>query len=365
MRIAINLLPYTSYQGIETYTKNLINGMLALDAGHEIILITHRETPGFFDFGDRVTRIVVPLKKINKATIALYQQTALYWLLFRLRPEVLLSTSPASPYFYWKNVITFHDCAYDRYKEFANLPSKLYFQSMYIAARFFAKKIVTISHFSKRELMDVYKIPEKKIAVVLEGPPALPEVDETFVAQTKTAFNIDDRYFFYVGNSRPRKNLPGLLRAFAVFAKKNPDVQLVLAGKIDNRFEDIDAMIAALGLQEHVLRVGFITDEQKVALYKGAISLVFPSFYEGFGLPVLEAQSLGVPVLTSRTSSLPEVGGDSVLYVDPESQKSLVQGLTQMAGSKTLREKLMKKGYQNCKRFSWEKAAAESIVAMR
>ncbi|PIQ67462.1 hypothetical protein COY25_04615 [Candidatus Uhrbacteria bacterium CG_4_10_14_0_2_um_filter_41_7] len=363
MKVAVNLLPYSSYQGIETYTRNLINEMIKID-GVELILIKHQETPDFFDFGDKVTEVIVPFKKVSKAGVAIYLQTGIYFLLLKLKPDVLLSTSPASPYFYSKNVITFHDCAYDRFREFANIFSKYYFKSMYIAAKYFARKIITISEFSKRELIDVYKIKPSKIAVVLEGPPALPKVTITAVDEVKQDFNIHGKYFFYVGNSRPRKNLKRLIEAFGAFQKENSSYKLIIAGKIDNRFEDIDGIIAKFQLADSVVRTGFVTDEQKVALLKGAVALVFPSLYEGFGLPVLEAQTLGVPVITSHTSSLPEVGGNSVYYVDPYSEKSITEALSVLVADKELCSRLVEKGFENIKSFSWKQTAFQTLAVL-
>lgn len=360
MRIAVNLLPYSSYQGIETYTRNLIEEMIKI-GGVELILIKHQDTPVFFDFGNSVKEIIIPFKKVSKARIAVYLQTGIYFLLFKLKPDILLSTSPASPYFYRNNVITFHDCAYDRFREFANIFSKYYFKSMYVAAKYFARKIITISEFSKRELIDVYKIKPEKIAVVLEGPPSLPNSTIHTIDEVKKQFNISEKYFFYVGNSRPRKNLKRLIEAFDAFFKENSGYKFIIAGKIDNRFEDIDGIISKLQLSNSVIRTGFITDEQKVALLKGSVALVFPSLYEGFGLPVLEAQTLGVPVITSHTSSLPEVGGNSVLYVDPYSLQSIKNALFEIAFDQDLSRRLVIKGYENVKNFSWKKAALETV----
>jgi len=235
---------------------------------------------------------------------------------------------------------------------------------MYIAAKYFARKIITISEFSKRELIDVYKIKPSKIAVVLEGPPALPKVTITAVDEVKQDFNIHGKYFFYVGNSRPRKNLKRLIEAFGAFQKENSSYKLIIAGKIDNRFEDIDGIIAKFQLADSVVRTGFVTDEQKVALLKGAVALVFPSLYEGFGLPVLEAQTLGVPVITSHTSSLPEVGGNSVYYVDPYSEKSITEALSVLVADKELCSRLVEKGFENIKSFSWKQTAFQTLAVL-
>ncbi len=139
------------------------------------------------------------------------------------------------------------------------------------------------------------------------------------------------------------------------------DWLLVIAGRKDKRFLNLETAIKEAGIESSVILTDFISQEEKVALYKRAVALTFPSYYEGFGLPVLEAQSLGVPVLNSNVSSLPEVGGSGALYVDPRSPEDIAAGMKKMAYDRALREKLIAAGYENVKRFSWDKAAEKLI----
>lgn len=363
LKIVINLLPFRSYQGVETLIVNLIRELVPLlSKKDEIVVIKHNASPSWLNFRQEpIKNIIINFSRINRGTLALYQQLGFYALLKKIKPDVLFCGSPSAPFFYKNKVVIIHDCAYDRFPEFENIFSRIYFKLMYYSAKYFSKKIITISEFSKKELINFYKINPEKIRVIALGPPKLPDVNNYLIKKIKAKFNLNYPYFIYVGNTRPRKNIIGLLKAFKAFLIKKPNFLLVLVGKIDTRFLNLAEEIKKLDIGDKVIQTDFIPDEEKVALYKGATALTFPSYYEGFGLPVLEAQSLGIPVLTSDTSALPEVGGDAVLYIDPYNQESIVQGMEKLVVDKKLRANLINKGYENIKKFSWKKAARQLI----
>ncbi|MBZ1345220.1 MAG: glycosyltransferase family 4 protein, partial [Candidatus Nealsonbacteria bacterium] len=289
----------------------------------------------------------------------------IYPLLKKYKIDLLFSPSPAAPFFYKNKIVVIHDCAYDRFKEFENLLSKIYFRAMFYGAKYFSRKIITSSNFSKKELVEIYKINPEKIEVIYGGVPEMPEVSDEIVKTTLNKFKIDKPYFFYVGNWRPRKNLSGLIKAFKLFREKGLDYLLVIGGRKDKRFLDLEKEIKGNRLEGKVILTDTVSREEISSLYQKAKALTFPSFYEGFGLPVLESQSLGIPVLTSNTSSLPEVAGDSVLYVDPYNLEEIARGMEKIVLDEKLREDLIKKGFENIKRFSWEKAAKETLKVLK
>lgn len=368
MKIAINLLPYTSYQGIEVFTQNLVSSLIENNPGVEFVAITHSLSPDFVQFGGKnVERIVVPIKKKDKLSLAFLQQTKLYGIMKRAKPDFLFSPSLSEPFFCKNNVVLIYDCAYDRFHEAANIFSKIYFKLMYLSAKLFAKKILTISDFSRRELEHIYKINPGKISVIYGGLPKLPEISEEESESALEKFNLQKRKFFmYVGNTRPRKNIPGMLKAFKIFSDKHSDFRFVLVGKPDDRFLKVQKEIEKAGLDgRKIVRTGFISDKEKTALYKNSQALIFASFYEGFGLPILEAQSLGIPVLTSNTSSLPEIGSMGAVYADPYNVVDIAKKMESIYSDEDLRSDLIENGYENLKRFSWEKTAEETIKALR
>lgn len=365
MKIAINLLPFTSYQGTEVFTVNLIKELIEVAPDDKIVIIKHNFSPKWLNFeGENVENITINFNRNDRKFLTLYQQSKFYFLLKKINPDILFCPSPIAPLFYKKKVMVIHDCAYNYFPEFKNTFSKIYFKLMYFSAKYFSKAIITVSEFSKRELVNLYGINPEKIVVIYEGVSKLPKVDNNFVQKVVEKFRLDYPYFLYVGNIRPRKNIFGLLKGFKIFSQKYLNCKLVLAGNIDN-FLNTKEEIKNLGLEDKVIRTGFISDEEKVALYKRAVALTFPSFYEGFGIPVVEAQSLGVPVLTSNTSSLPEVGGNSVLYVNPYNINEISKGMEKLFLDENLRKDLIEKGYKNIKRFSYKKTAEKLLKYLK
>jgi glycosyltransferase involved in cell wall biosynthesis len=341
MRIGINLIPFSTVQGIEIFSKNIISESLKLKKDEEFFILGSENMPELLMF-PKVKLIKIKGLK-GKYGKALYQQTLIYSLLKKYKIDLLFSPSPAAPFFYKNKVVVIHDCAYVRFKEFENLLSKIYFRAMFYGAKYFSKKIITVSNFSKKELIELYRIDSEKIEVIYEGVPELPEVNEEFIQKTLTKFKIDKPYFLYIGNWRPRKNLPGLIKAFKLLRERGFDYLLVIGGRKDKRFLDLEKEIKNNRLEGKVILTDTLSREEVSALYRKAIALTFPSFYEGFGLPVLEAQSLGVPVLTSNTSSLPEIAGEGALYVDPYNVEEIAKGMERIAFNENLRRELIKK----------------------
>ena len=367
MKIAINLLPYASYQGIETYTVNLVSALSRNFPNDQFILLKSPFSPKFLTVAaPNVSEYVIPVSASRKYLLAIVQQTKIKKAMRATGADILFCTSPAGPLFLKNKIVTIHDCAYDRFPEFASLFSKWYFKAMFYAAKYRSRGVITISEFSKKELVDLYGFRAGNVHAIYSALPELPAVPPDFQVKVLEKFGVEKgKYFFYVGNTRPRKNILGLLAAFARFSRLQ-EYKLVLAGKIDKRFLDIAAEAAKLGIAERVVQTDFISDEEKVALYRGAAALAFPSYYEGFGFPVLEAQSLGVPVITSNASSLPEVGGSKgALYVDPYNVQNIASAMEKMVADGSLREELIAAGHENVKRFSWDKTAKETMEVLR
>ncbi|UCB52689.1 MAG: glycosyltransferase family 4 protein, partial [Candidatus Zixiibacteriota bacterium] len=217
-----------------------------------------------------------------------------------------------------------------------------------------AKKVVCASEHTKRDLLSFYRIKDKPISVVYPGlnrqwfyPRNRGVVRERYGLEN---------YLFYVGDMRPYKNLDRSLEAFAKL--NNRDIKFVVAGKKDPRFyPNLERKVDQLALKNRVVFMGYVPGEDLPFLYSEARALVFPSLYEGFGLPPLEAMACGCPVVTSNAASLPEVCGEAAHYVDPESVDSIAQGIHQVVTDQNLRNTLIHKGIKRAQLFSWEKAA--------
>lgn len=188
------------------------------------------------------------------------------------------------------------------------------------------------------------------------------------IAEVRHRLALPERFILYVGGIDPRKNVPGLVRALSSFRGTDlKDVPLLMAGKIRSQreFPELEALIRAEGIQDRVRLLGFVDDATLAALYATCSVFAFPSFYEGFGLPVLEAMAAGAPVVTTRRSSIPELGGEAVLYVEPESIGDIARGLREVLMSPDLRVALKTAGPQRARLFSWDRTVRETVDVYR
>lgn len=280
----------------------------------------------------------------------------------RERIKVFFSPAHYSPRFcFCPTVVTIHDVAYLHYPD-EFLKKDLYqLKNWTDYSLHNATKIITVSKTTKKDVMHFYHTSEKKIEVIYNGFEK--EIDDYMIAGTGEPMNppIISPYVLYVGTIQPRKNIIALIRAMTVLNKTHPEFKLVITGKKGWLFDQIFREAKNLYLENKIIFTGYVTDEELITLYQKAFCFVLPSFYEGFGIPVLEAMSFGCPVISSFSSSLPEVGGEAMLYFDPENFSELADKILLLETDKKLRSELIKKGHQRIKLFSWNKCAKETL----
>lgn len=231
-----------------------------------------------------------------------------------------------------------------------------------------AKHILTISEFSKSEIVSLYKVKPEKITVVYPGfdrETYHSKIPKTKQLQVRRKYGLKGKYLCYVGTLQPRKNLIKLVEAFAKL--ENKQIKLVIGGKKGWLFDTIFEQVKKLNLEDRVKFLGFVPNEDLPGLIKGSLAYVLPSLYEGFGMPPIEAQAVGVPVVVSRISSLPEVVGASGIYIeDPSSVDSIRQALENVISlRKSEREAIVEVGKENTKRFDWEESAKEIQLVLK
>lgn len=263
-------------------------------------------------------------------------------------------------------VVNIHDLTLHRHKTTrASTKSVLTYQIKHWLYKIVIKqavkkslKILTISIFTKNDIIKTFKVPEDKIVVTYPGGPSSNLTLLKPNVNILTNLGIKKPFVLYVGNAYPHKNLDNLLRSLKYLPL---NISLVLAGKRDEFHNRVEKLAEKMNFSDRVIFTDFVTDEELVALYRNASVFVLPSLNEGFGLPALEAQSFGLPVSCSRRSSLPEILGDSARYFNPLKPKDIAEKIKEILGNKKLREELIFKGYNKIKEYSWSKMAKETL----
>jgi glycosyltransferase involved in cell wall biosynthesis len=284
-------------------------------------------------------------------------------------PDVLFVPAHVLPLIHpRRSVVTVHDLGYLSYPEAHTPGDRRYLDG---STRWNARRatlVVADSAATRADLIRAYGVDGRKIRVIYLGrdETLAPVRDGGSLADVRARYGITGRYLLYVGTLQPRKNLARVIAAFARTAADPAfaDLQLVLAGKKGWLYDDLFAQVERLDLAGRVVFPGYIEDADLPALLSGALAFVFPSLFEGFGIPVLEAGACGVPVITSNTSSLPEVAGDAALLVDPHDVDAIAEAMYRLVTDDALRSELARRGLANVQRFSWEKCARETLAVL-
>jgi len=257
-----------------------------------------------------------------------------------------------------KSFVTIHGLEYEFCPKAYSYSGKLYMRWVIRSSCRWAKKIIAVSENTKKDLIALYEVPEGKIEVIYNGH------EDKFKVQSSKFKGLeslrDEKYLLFIGRLEERKNICGIIEALEILKEKyDLPHKLVLAGSFGYGEKEIRNKIENSKYKEEIILAGYIKDEEKWDLLKRAGVFLFPTFYEGFGLPILEAQSVGTPVITSSISSMPEVAGDGAILVDPKNSEEIAEAAYKLITDKELGDDIIKKGLENVKRFSWEKCAKE------
>ena len=259
-------------------------------------------------------------------------------------------------------IITVHDLTPILYPKEHKFGKYILYKLLFPRTLTTADKIIAVSYNTKQDLIKYFKVPDKQIKVIHEAANEIFQpLDKETIQNFKTKYNLNFPFILYVGTLEPRKNIPILIKAFYNLKKYNLPYKLVIAGKKGWNYKSIFKTIEKLNLQDDVIFTGYVPDEDLPALYNSADLFVYPSLYEGFGLPPLEAMSCGCPVITSNTSSLPEVVGDAGIMIDPYDIDGLASSMYKVLSNDELKADMVKKGLERAKMFSWEKTAKETL----
>jgi glycosyltransferase involved in cell wall biosynthesis len=221
-----------------------------------------------------------------------------------------------------------------------------------------ADYVIANSNSTAQGITNHYPFNSNKIFTIYSGLPHLPDANPN---DPTLHLNLPRRYFLFVGTLDPRKNLARVLSAFEHFNRQVPDVHLVIVGGRGWKNKRFYQQLNASQIKKRVVLTGFVSRRQLKLIYQNAVCFLFPSIYEGFGFPILEAMSCGSPVITSKTASMPEVAGDAAMLVDPNDAGAIASAMKEMMTNTALRDSLISKGYRRLDNFSWEKCAQETL----
>lgn len=271
--------------------------------------------------------------------------------------SLLHMTYIASPRASCPVVLSVHDVSYRIFPEFFSPRVRLILRLLVGPSVRHAARVITLSECARRDVIGFYRVPPERVTVTpaAAGPQYTPQ-PQSEVARVRAAYNLPQRYVLAVGNVQPRKNLPRLVEAFSAAAEE-ADMVLVIVGRSAWRGSEVEATVKRLGLGERVRFAGYVPDSDLPALYTGATLFCYPSLYEGFGLPPLEAMSCGTPTITSNVSSLPEVVGDAALMVDPTSIAEIAAALRYLLTGDAARQEYRARGLNRAALFSWDRTA--------
>lgn len=362
MIIAVNtrLLILGKLEGIGWFTKETLSRITRDHPEHQFIFIFDRPYSDEFIFSDNITPIV-----LSPPT----RHPVLWFIWFELQIPRILKKYKADLFFSPDGYLSLnsginqlaaiHDINFaHRPKDLPWLKAKYY---NYFFPRFSrkAKRIVTVSFFSKEDIHRTYKIDNDDIDVVYNGVNTLytPTLDDE-KTEIKAKYSGGQDYFLFIGSLHPRKNVCGLLRAFDAFRTTvDANIKLLVVGESMFKTGEIELTYEGMRYKDDVVFTGRLSNEELHQVLGAALALTFVPFFEGFGIPVIEAMNAGVPVICSNTTSLPEVGGNAVLYVDPYSMSQIKDAMIKIYEDQELREELISKGFVQKEKFSWDKTS--------
>jgi glycosyltransferase involved in cell wall biosynthesis len=334
--------------GIEEYSFQVIKNLIGKLNGRQVVLYIRRNQKIDFELPEnwKIKIIKWPY---------LWTQAGLSLEMLFHPADVLFIPAHTVPFIHPKNtIVTIHGLEYEFCKYAYSFWERIYMRCVIKNSCKWAKKIVAVSENTKKDLMDLYRVPEEKIEVIYEGENLIQNANLEIENDNEKLKN----YFLFVGRLEERKNIIGIIDAFDILKEKYKiSHKLILVGKPGYGFENIKYKAESSKYKNEIIFKGFVNDEEKFSLLKNASVFLFPSFYEGFGLPILEAQSAGVPVVASVKASIPEVAGDGAILIDPQKPEEISEAAYKLISDEKLRNDIIKKGLENAKRFNWEKCA--------
>lgn len=347
--------------GIEEYSYQVISALRGSLGDVDVVLYIRSDQSVSFDLPKRWR-----VKKLHAPRFWTQIRLSIEMLLHP--PDVLFVPAHTVPLIHpARTIVTVHGLEYEVFPKSYSLWERLYMRFSIRFSTHVAKRVIAVSENTRNDLMRLYGVSKQKISVIYEGVADNIEfqIPNTASNSSETKLN-PTNYLLFIGRLEERKNIIRIIDAFDILKEtRGIPHELVLVGKPGYGYEKVRCAMSDAKYGSEIREAGYVTEEEKWELLRNADIFLFPTLYEGFGLPVLEAQAVGVPVVTSETSSLPEIGGDGALYADPLSASDIAEKTWKLLSSKGLRNDIMEKGYGNVRRFGWNRCADAIALVLR
>jgi glycosyltransferase involved in cell wall biosynthesis len=371
--IDVRCLMHKNYSGVGEYTFNLLDNLFRLDRQNTYKLFYNSKS----DVKQNLPQFTYPNVKYYPSNYP----NKLFNLSLKIFNSPQLDKLIAGVDVFWlpnlnftafspdcKKIITIHDLSYKKFPHFFSLKRKTW-HTFIQPAKLLKKcsRIIAISQNTKQDIVDTYNIEEEKIHIIYSGIDhntyKILDTNLPNFAKIRNKYNLPAKFIFYLGTLEPRKNIEGIIEAFNLLKKDRQfsDLNLVIAGEKGWNYKRIFNLAKESSFKKHIRFIGYIQSRDKTYLYNLCELFIFPSFYEGFGLPVLEAQACGKPVIAGLNSSFPEILGDSAILINPENINEIKIAMEHILTNSQLKEKLIAKGIDNAKKYSWSNCAQETL----
>jgi glycosyltransferase involved in cell wall biosynthesis len=368
MKIGIDLRPLLRFEtGVGTYVKNLIFSLSNIDMENDYYLFSsslkQRFSPSKIPILSKMhfRDFRCPVKLLNFAWYRLGWPTMDAF--FKTRLDLTHSPTPLICPTKGKAIVTVHDLFFMDFPSLANREARKFFLKNIHRSLQMSHGVIVDSNFIKKQLLERFPINKEKIKAIYLGVDQEFSSDITFeeIKNFREAHSLSSRVIVFVGAMEPRKNLINLVKAFRIVHSKEPDVNLVIAGRRGRDYPALKKNIDENGLHAWVKILDYLSTRDLKRLYRAGTLFVFPSFCEGFGLPLLEAMASGMPVAASERAALPEIAGDAALYFDPDEPEEIACRILELLGDGDLRKRYIESGKKRAKEFDWGKTAETTL----
>jgi len=369
VKIAVNtrLVIPDKMDGIGWFTLQTFKILAEQNPNISFYFIFDRTPPDFFKEYKNVTPIVISPKTRHIYLFPYWYQVALKRVLNNINPDVFVATDGMFPLnSNIKTLAVIHDLNFEHYPKMLPKNVLKYYQKYFPQFAKKATRIATVSEYSKSDIINTYQINSEKIKVVYNGASSsFKPLNKEVINQVRIQYTKGKPYFLFVGTIHPRKNIVNLLKAFEQFKHQyNSDFKIVIAGKMMWKDKELDELLKIATYSDDVVFTGRLSDEELTKVTAAATALTYLPFFEGFGIPIVEAMRCGVPVIASNVTSMPEVAGKAALLVNPTNVDEITKAMHQVTTNESLKNELLEEAKKQVQQFTWENTAKRMMLAI-